>query len=61
MFVRFSALQRSLQPNCFDSKQKELDADSRAMQHIEFDGVLKTNSEICTVLKKIKTNNTTIL
>ena len=31
------------------SKQKELDADSRAMQQIEFYGVLKTNSEIYTV------------
>ena len=34
------------------SKQKELDADSRAMQQIEFYAVLKTNSEICTVLKQ---------
>ena len=31
------------------SKLKELDADSRAMQQIEFYGVLKTNSEIYTV------------
>ena len=36
----------------FGSKQKELDADSRAMQQIEFYAVLKTNSEICTVLKQ---------
>ena len=36
------------------SKQKELDADSRAIQQIEFYGVLKTNSQVCTVLEKSK-------
>ena len=30
-------------------KQKELDADSRAIQQIEFYGMLKTNSKGCTV------------
>ena len=35
-------------------KQKELDADSRAVQQIEFYGMLKTNSEVCTVLEKSK-------
>ena len=34
------------------SKQKQLDADSRAIQQIEFHGVLKTNSQVCTVLEK---------
>ena len=34
------------------SKQKELDADSRAIQQIEFYGILKTNSQVCTVLEK---------
>ena len=34
------------------SKQKELDADPRAIQQIEFYGMLKTNSEVCTVLEK---------
>ena len=34
------------------SKQKELDADSRAIQQIEFYGMLKTNSQMCTVLEK---------
>ena len=34
------------------SKQKELDADSRAIQQIEFHGMLKTNSQVCTILKK---------
>ena len=34
------------------SKQKELDADSRAIQQIEFYGMLKTNSQVCTVLEK---------
>ena len=36
------------------SKQKELDADSRAIQQIEFYGVLKTNSQVFTVLEKSK-------
>ena len=30
-------------------KQKELDADPRAMQQIEFHGMLQTNSQVCTV------------
>ena len=34
------------------SKQKELDSDSRAIQQIEFYGMLKTNSRMCTVLEK---------
>ena len=36
------------------SKQKELDAGSRAIQQIEFYGILKTNSQVCTVLEKSK-------
>ena len=36
------------------SKQKELDADSRAIQLIQFYGILKTNSQISTVLEKSK-------
>ena len=36
------------------SKQKELDADSRAIQQIGFCGMLKTNSQVCTVLEKAK-------
>ena len=36
------------------SKQKELDADSRATQQIEFYGTLRTNSQVCTVLEKSK-------
>ena len=35
-------------------KQKELDADSRAIQQIEFYEMLKTNSQVCTVLQKSK-------
>ena len=35
-------------------KQKELDADSRAIQQIEFDGMLKTNSQVFTVSEKSK-------
>ena len=34
------------------SKQKALDADSRAVQQIEFYGMLITNSQVCTVLEK---------
>ena len=36
------------------SKQKELDTDSRAIQHTEFHRMLKTNSQVCTVLEKSK-------
>ena len=36
------------------SKQKELDADPRAIQLIEFYGMLNTNSQVCTVLEKSK-------
>ena len=36
------------------SKQKELEADSRAIQQIEFYGMLRTNSQVCTVLEKSK-------
>ena len=36
------------------SKQKELDADSRAIQQIESCGMLRTNSQVCTVLEKSK-------
>ena len=36
------------------SKQKELDADPRAIQQIEFYGMLTTRSQVCTVLEKSK-------
>ena len=36
------------------SKQKKIDTDSRAIQQIEFYGMLKTNSKVCTVLEKPK-------
>ena len=36
------------------SKRKELHADSRAIQQIKFYGMLKTNSQVCTVLEKSK-------
>ena len=38
------------------SKQKELDADSREIQQIKFYGMLKTKSQVCTVLEKSKEN-----
>ena len=34
------------------SKQKELNADSRAIQQIEFYRMLEVNSQVCTVLEK---------
>ena len=36
------------------SKQKELDADSRKIQQIEFYGIIKTNSQAFTSLEKPK-------
>ena len=36
------------------SKQKAFDADSRAIQQIEFYGTLKTNSQVCAILEKSK-------
>ena len=36
------------------SKQKELDADPRAIQQIEFYGMLDTNAQLCTVSEKSK-------
>ena len=36
------------------SKQKGLDADQRAIQQIEFCGMLDTNSQVSTVLEKSK-------
>ena len=36
------------------SKQKELDADPRAIQQTEFYAMLNTNSQVCTVLEKLK-------
>ena len=36
------------------SKQKELDVVSRAIQQIEFYGILKNNSQLCKVLEKSK-------
>ena len=36
------------------SRQKELDADPRAIQQIEFYGMLSFNSQVCTVLEKSK-------
>ena len=38
----------------FGKKKKKLDADSKAFQQIEFYGMLKTNSQVCTVLEKSK-------
>ena len=36
------------------NKEKELDPDSRTIQQIEFYGMLKTKSQVCTVLEKSK-------
>ena len=52
MFVRLSDHYELIAVNL--SKQKELDADSGAIQQIEFYGMLKTKSQMCTVLEKSK-------
>ena len=55
MFVRLSVIQRYYLLIVVDlSKQKEMDADSKAIQQIEFYGMLKTNSQVCRVLDKSK-------
>ena len=55
MFLRLSILQRSLLVDCSKSiPTKELEAEPRAVQQIEFDGKLETNSKVCTVLEKSK-------
>ena len=53
MLTRLSILDDHSQLIAVDlSKQKELDADPRAIQQIEFYGKLETNSQVCTVLEK---------
>ena len=52
MSVELSILQRSVSINL--SKQKELDADSRAIQQTEFCGMWKTNWQIPAILEKSK-------
>ena len=42
-------------------KQKELDADSRAIQQMEFYGMLKTNHKCMYSFRKIKRNDARIL
>ena len=55
MLVRLSVLQRYYNLITVNlSKQKELDAESRAVQQIEFYGTLKTNWQAFTVLEKSK-------
>ena len=55
MFVRLSVFQKNCNLITIDlSKQKELSADSRAIQQIECYGMLKTNSQVCTILEKSK-------
>ena len=51
MFVRLSILQLIAVDL---SKQRELDADPRAIHETEFYGMLDTNSQVCTVLEKSK-------
>ena len=43
------------------SKQNELDADSRAVQQIEFYGMLKTNSQVSTVSTVLEKSRETTL
>ena len=55
MIVKLSILQKALSVDCSRSiKTKKFDADPRATQQIECYGMLKTNSQVCTVLEKSK-------
>ena len=55
MFVRLSVLKDHHHLIAVDlSKQKELDADPRAIQQIKFYGMLSTNLQVWTVLEKSK-------
>ena len=55
MFLRLSHFKTHYNLIAVDrSKQKELEANSRAFQKSEFYGMLKTNSQVCTVLEKSK-------
>ena len=36
------------------NKQKELDADPRAIRHIEFNRMLGTKSQVCTIIENQK-------
>ena len=55
MFVRLSVFKDHYQLVAVDlSKQKELDAGSRAIQQIEFYEMLKTKPQECTLLEKSK-------
>ena len=55
MFVRLSVFKDHYQLIAVDlSNQKELDPDSRAIQQIEFYGMLKTKPQECTLLEKSK-------
>ena len=51
MFVRLSIFHYKLIAVDL-SKQRELDANPRTIQQIKFSGVLKVNSQVCTVLEK---------
>ena len=53
MFVRLSVFKDHYQLIAVDlSNQKELDPGSRAIQQIEFYGMLKTKPQECTLLEK---------
>ena len=55
MSVTLSILKDNYQLTAVDlCKQKELDSDPRAIQQTEFYGMLKTKSQVSTVLEKSK-------
>ena len=55
MFVRLLVLQRHYRLIAVNlSKQKKLDADSRAIQQTEFYGMLETKSQVRTILQRSK-------
>ena len=55
MFVRLLVLQRHYRLIAVDlSKQKKLDADSKAIQQTGFYGMLETKSQVRTILERSK-------
>ena len=54
-FLDYKYFKDHYQLNAVDlSRQKELDANPRAIQQIEFYRMLDTNSKVCTILEKSK-------
>ena len=55
MFINYDYFKKNYQLIAVDlSKQRALDADPRAIQQIEFIGMLKTRPNVFTILDKLK-------